>query len=43
MRDNIENLLDIIEADLERKLEKLKKLRDNQSYIENERRKMFGL
>ena len=34
MGHNIENMLDNIEADLVRKLEKLKKLRDNQSYIE---------
>lgn len=34
MEYNIKNLLDNIEADLVRKLEKLKKLRDNQSYIE---------
>ena len=34
MGHNIENVLDRIEADLERKLEKLKKLRDNQSHIE---------
>ena len=31
---NIENVLNNIEADLVRKLEKLKKLRDNQYYIE---------
>lgn len=34
MGHNIKNILDNIEADLVRKLEKLKKLRDNESYIE---------